>query len=96
MSLKKYSVWSNDEGDVYSVTTGEERPKYANGEYEKDAKELLFIIEACNWEEAMAIYNLRLGYNPYKPQGESAPCPRCGANYYPEGSGQCWKCDFQT
>jgi hypothetical protein len=43
----------------------------------------------------MAIYNIRRGFGPYKPMGEAAPCPKCGAAYYPEGSAQCWSCDHE-
>jgi hypothetical protein len=54
--------------------------------------ELLWEIEADTWEEAMAIRNLRMGFGPYVPVGEAQPCPKCSAAFYPEGSGQCWRC----
>jgi hypothetical protein len=53
---------------------------------------LLYELEAATGEEANAIHSLRMGWEPYRPIGEPAPCPRCGATYYPWGSGQCWRC----
>lgn len=52
----------------------------------------LYAFEAATWEEACAIHHLRMGFEPYVPAGEAAPCPRCEAWYYPEGSGACWRC----
>jgi hypothetical protein len=57
-----------------------------------DDAELLWEIEAATLEEARAIYHLRMGFEPYVPMGEWEPCPKCGAVFYPEGSGQCWRC----
>jgi len=54
--------------------------------------ELLWEIEAHTQEEAAAIYNLRMGFEPYVPTGAPRPCPKCGAWFYPEGSGECWRC----
>ena len=51
----------------------------------------LYEFEAATWEEACAIYHLRQGFEPYKPDGEPAECPVCKAMYYPEGSGVCWR-----
>ncbi len=38
--------------------------------------EMLWEIDADTWEEAMAIRNLRMGFEPYKPLGAGQPCPR--------------------
>ncbi len=54
--------------------------------------ELLWEIEVDTVEEASAIYHLRMGFEPFVPQGEWQPCPNCAAVFYPEGSGQCWRC----
>jgi hypothetical protein len=53
---------------------------------------LLYKIEACSFEEAAAIHSLRMGWGAYHPAGIAKPCPNCGANFYPEGSGECWRC----
>ena len=53
---------------------------------------LLFTVEPRTWDEAMAIRNLRLGWEPYQPAGESQNCPRCSSNYWPESYGECWNC----
>ncbi len=53
----------------------------------------LFSIEADTYEEAMAVYYVRMGFEPYRPEGEPAECPnKCGAHYYPEGSAECPIC----
>ena len=57
-----------------------------------DSAELLWEIHASTLEEANAVYNLRMGFEPYVPEGQWAPCPNCSAVFYPEGSGQCWRC----
>ena len=56
---------------------------------------MLWRIEVGSYEEAMAIRNLRLGYEPYVPQGEASPCPDCGSLHHPESTGQCWNCDHE-
>lgn len=55
--------------------------------------QLIHVIEASTAEEASAIYNLRMGLEPYRPLGKPQPCPKgCGSYFYPEGSGQCPYC----
>ena len=43
-------------------------------------------------EEASAVHHIKMGWAPYKPMGEAAPCPQCGACFYPESSGVCPNC----
>jgi hypothetical protein len=52
----------------------------------------LFEIEAHTPEEAMAIYHLRMGWEPYDPGSEAESCPQCAALFYPHASGECWRC----
>ena len=54
--------------------------------------ELLWEVVTDTPEEASAIFHLRMGFEPFVPQGEWQPCPKCGAAFYPEGSGYCWRC----
>jgi hypothetical protein len=56
---------------------------------------LQYEIYAQMGEEALAIHALRQGWAPYVPMCEAAPCPKCGANFYPLGYGDCWKCGHQ-
>jgi hypothetical protein len=58
----------------------------------RETAALQYEFVAETWEEAMAVHCLRQGWAPYLPQGEASACPRCTANYYPEGSGDCWRC----
>jgi hypothetical protein len=57
-----------------------------------DAAVLQYAFVAETYEEAMAVHCLRQGWAPYLPMGEAGSCPRCSANYYPEGYGDCWRC----
>lgn len=89
-----YSAWGEKENsEARCLVEGEGPPRFANGEIDRTCPDLCFYIEANSWEEAMAIYHLRQGWEPYRPMGEAAKCPSCGAIYYPEGSGQCWRCN---
>ena len=90
-NLKIYTAWGKN-GAPNTIVEGEERPKFINGTLMPDCDEVIFAIQAATWEEAMSIYNLRLGHDPYRPIGEPANCPKCDAIYYPEGSGECWRC----
>ena len=53
---------------------------------------LLWEIDAHTYEEMMSIHNLRCGFGPYIPMGEPENCPKCSAYFYPQGSGDCWRC----
>jgi predicted enzyme related to lactoylglutathione lyase len=84
-----YQAWKTQDGAAFFPASrlGEMR---ANPAMTLEA--LLFEIEANTYEEAAAIYNLRMGFGPYQPGGDPAPCPNCGAWFYPQGSGECWRC----
>ena len=88
-----YSAWRSVDGSQTSFWEGEDPPLFANGEPVPGCDKLLWRVEAGSHEEAMAIKNIRLGYGPYVPLGDPAPCPKCSAMYYPNGSAQCWHCD---
>ena len=87
-----FTAWQSSDGSQITLAAGEGPPRFANGELQPDCDVLLWRIEAGTWEEAAAIRNLRLGWEPYVPSGKAVPCPSCGASYYPDGSGQCWNC----
>ena len=77
----------------HALSSGTERPKTGDGSDAPDFGGRLWTFEAATYEEAMAIYHLRCGYQPYLPNGRASPCPRCGALLYAQGSAQCWRCD---
>jgi hypothetical protein len=86
-----YTGWTDSESITLALPD-QVRDMREKGLIEKDAK-LIHIIEVATAEEASAIYNLRMGYDPYRPMGSPALCPKgCGSYYYPEGSGQCPYC----
>jgi hypothetical protein len=87
-----YSAWSSDNGAEITLSVGTDVPQFSDGSSQPNCQRLLYQFEAATLEEANAIHALRMGWEPYKPLGESSPCPKCGATFYPEGSGECWHC----
>lgn len=93
--MRIFTSWgSKDDEYPHTVVSGEGPPQFKDGTLFPDCEQLFWRIEAATWEEAMAIFHLRRGWESYKP-GRAEPCPDCGALYYPEGSGQCWQCPYQ-
>jgi len=91
---KIYEAWEDPGDNSYALSkksADDMRGKLGLG---PEAR-LLYQIEADSFEEAAAIHTLRMGWSPYCPSGEAEPCPQCGANFYPEGSGECWRCGWQ-
>lgn len=89
-----FSAWRSPDGTEVSFAEGVNPPLLGDGSPVSDGAVLLWRIEAGSYEEAMAIRIIRLGYGAYVPHGPAAACPKCTSIYYPEGSGQCWNCDF--
>ena len=80
--LLKFTAWGlEDEEFPHMLVGGEEPARFGNGEIDPDCQKKFYTIEACTWEEAMSIYHLRQGWEPYKPHGEATPCPECGARF---------------
>ena len=90
--MRTYEAWADPENDCISLvaTQGAEELR-AKGLLGASA-DLLYRFQAATHEEAMAIHRLRMGWEPYCPVGAAAPCPVCTAMFYPEGSGECWRC----
>lgn len=87
MSIRRYQAWRDSDGIHYwRADAGPSPPNM------RAPAELLWEFDAATDEEAMCIHFLRLGRHPYRPNGDVSKCPACGSMYYPEGSGQCWKC----
>jgi hypothetical protein len=87
----RYEVWEYDNATTLSTSKGIKSLK-KTGSVSLQAK-LIHVIYAATGEEASAIFNLRMGYESYKPLGESELCPKgCGSYYYPLGSGECPYC----
>ena len=51
------------------MVQGEVPPRFANGVIDTYCPDLHFTFEANSWEEAMAIYHLRQGWEPIDPTG---------------------------
>jgi len=93
---KTYSAWAlKGEKIAHALSYGKEPLRFPNGEIDEECEVMLYSFEACSHEEAMAIYYIRQGWAPYKPEGEAAPCPECGSMLYPKGSNECWSCNYK-
>lgn len=89
--MKRICVVFDENGDSVMTTINKFAELYKNN---KKLKQRYNFITS-SWEEAMAIYHLREGLEPYKPEGEPSKCPKCGSWFYPKGSGECWNCDYK-
>ena len=96
LKTRIFTSWgTKDSNCPHTRIGGDGPPRFKDGTLQPDCEKLFWHIEVATWEEAMSIYNLRQGWEPYRPEGKAEPCPNCGALYYPEGSGQCWQCPHQ-
>lgn len=87
---QRFEAYSASDGIIFASVESIEDQR-AKGLLEREAQ-LLYVLEADTWEEALSIHNLRMGWGPYNPMSDPEPCPKCGAWFYPKGSGQCWRC----
>jgi hypothetical protein len=87
--LRKYEAWECKDG--FAFFSSDQLPAHKQNPAMRLVKKL-FDVEAHTAEEAHSIYNLRMGWGPYKPMGEPEHCPKCSEWFYPKGSGDCWRC----
>lgn len=87
MAMTRYEAWETETGHVLFSADQRDRILGLEGKVRK-----LYEFDAATGEEASAIHALRMGWEPYTPMGNPAPCPKCAATFYPDGSGQCWRC----
>jgi len=87
----EWEVWKSSDGTTLCSKDDAVRLK-KQGLLEPESK-LIHSFVASTGEEASSIYNLRMGFEPYIPEGIPVLCPHnCGSYFYPEGSGQCPYC----
>lgn len=96
--LKKYAYWrfkNSLEESFFPVTDHDCVPRFANGRpmFLLDEADLIYVIKAETFEEALAVHYLRQGFQPYTPMGEPQQCLSCH-NYFYLGSGECF-CGFK-
>ena len=87
--MSTWTVWASFDRSEIALVRGEGPPRFADGSRQPNSDTLLWRIEAATYEEAAAVHHLRMGWEPYKPPGEQAQCPRCTGTFFPEGSGEC-------
>jgi hypothetical protein len=89
--LKTWEAWECEDGSI-TFSTAEGIRASQEPEGSKPVR-LLHSLQAATHEEARSISNLRMGLDPYQPNGQGVKCPNgCGSFYYPEGSGDCPYC----
>jgi len=89
--IVKYRAFRASPSHTVMYTAPGEARARSTGQLTASA-EFLWEIEAATLEEANAIYHLRMGFEPFIPNGNPEQCPNCAAWFYPEGSGECWRC----
>jgi hypothetical protein len=87
-----YQCWSDPADSSVSLIRFQDVHQCRDEGRLSDHAVMLYRFIAHTGEEAMAIHALRQGWPPYVPMGEYAPCPTCGAVYFPLGYGDCWRC----
>jgi hypothetical protein len=87
-----YQCWFDPEDNGLALLRFQDVQRNRDQGQLSDRAVLQYAFVAHSGEEAMAIHALRQGWAPYLPMGAAAPCPTCGANYYPQGYGDCWRC----
>ena len=88
-----FTAWGSETAEHPSIlVAGDEALQFNDGSTDPECQKKFYAISACTWEEAMAIYHLRQGWDSYCPEGEATRCPDCGALHYSQGSGMCWSC----
>jgi hypothetical protein len=86
---RRYEAWETEDGHSFFVS--DQLSAHERNPAEKLVKKL-FEVEADTFEEALSIYYLRMGRGPFTPVGDPEQCPTCGGWFYPQGSGECWRC----
>jgi len=90
-----FEAWEDPDGAISLQPAAQVLESQQRGRIAPNAR-LLYRFGAATWEEANALHYIRQGWAPYRPIGDPAPCPECGAAHYPAGSGQCWRCGHGT
>jgi hypothetical protein len=89
---RTYEAWQDGDGLAVAFAPRDGIQELRDKNLLPEDATLLFSVDADSFEEALAIYHLRMGWEPFRPEGKSSPCPKCGAQVYASGSGECWKC----
>ena len=94
MPERVFEAWEDPADSSLAVAPSDEIQRQVESGILSGGARKLFEFKASSHEEAMAIFNIRVGFGPYTPKGDSAPCPSCGASYWPKGSAECWQCGY--
>ncbi len=91
--LRVFEAWSDDAGGSITFAEVDEIAVLRSRGLLAASAHLIHRVHAETHEEAQAAHHVKMGWSPYKPFGSAADCPAgCGAQYYPEGSGECPNC----
>ena len=90
---KKYEAWLDEIDGSITFGTVENIQEYRSKGLLNNNAKFLYYVEADTPEEASAVHYIKMGWEPYVPVGNVQDCPnKCGAKYYPQGSGICPNC----
>lgn len=64
--VRIYTAWGQD-GIADTLIEGREQPKFSDGTFQNECPELIWVIEAKDWNEANRIYHKLQGWEPYVP-----------------------------
>ena len=86
-----WQAWGSDESATFAPSSRIDALR-ENGTISA-TDSLLHELVVSTGEDAMTQHHRKMGWEPYRPQGNSAPCPNdCGGQYYPLGYGDCPNC----
>jgi hypothetical protein len=95
MPLKTARTWQAWDDNEHGTTfvPSERVPLLREAGLLGDHAVLRHAITAATGEQAMLQHFMLMGWPPYSPQGDKMACPNsCGAEYYPDGYGDCPNC----
>jgi hypothetical protein len=66
-----FTAWGKH-GHAYIFGPGEETPRFVDGTPVEEGLELIWRIEAANWNDAMRRYHELQGWEPYQPLSDDS------------------------
>ena len=90
-TMTNWQAWQDEDGILFAPH--DRIAEFTSSGQLQQTATLLHEFVARTGEEAMARHHGLMKWEPYKPTGDPMPCPNaCGADYYPDGYGDCPNC----
>ena len=55
--MKTFSVWSNDDGTIFTLVEGTDKLKFGDGSNDPDCFEVVYSFKAVDWDQATDMKN---------------------------------------